>query len=184
MTGGRRAKSTAHWRTQQGHKGQSKVKYTCQKHFKGKKSKVQVSSTDIESSSDEEIPCLSVLKSSKAVQKRVNERLAEIEHSSKLEGNEHCKIKSKRGGGADVAVAKKVAWSQDSILSGPTKQRVTYDQLSLVQFVQGFTRNIIDESHEKIRERMLWYWRTQPTLHGAVQRPHTQCSSVKWRGAR
>ena len=84
---------------------------------------------------DEEIPCLSVLKSSKAVQKRVNERQAEIESLSKLEGNDQSKIKSKRGGGMDVVVAKKVAWPQDSILSGPTKQRVTYDQLSLVQFV-------------------------------------------------
>ena len=138
-------------------KDNSKLSTHVKKCFKSEKSKVQVSSTDSELSSDEEIPCLSFLKSSKAVQKRVNERLAEIESSSKLEGNEQSKTKSKRGGGTDVVVTKKVTWPQHSILSGTTKQRVTYDQLSLVQFVQGFTCNIIDESNEKIRERMLWY---------------------------
>ena len=50
-----------------------------------------------------------------------------------------------------------MAWPQDSILAGTTKQRVTYDQLTLVQFVQGFSRNILDEPDEKVRECMLSY---------------------------
>ena len=37
------------------------------------------------------------------------------------------------------------------------KQRLTYDQLLLTQFIQGFTRNIIDEKDQSIREHMLWY---------------------------
>ena len=61
------------------------------------------------------------------------------------------------GGGVDVLVSKKVAWPHDNVLRVVTRQRVTYDQLSLTQFIQGFTRNILDESDGKVREQMLWY---------------------------
>ena len=37
------------------------------------------------------------------------------------------------------------------------RQTVTYDQLSLTQFIQGFTRNIIDETNNDTREHMMWY---------------------------
>ena len=43
------------------------------------------------------------------------------------------------------------------VTRGVTRQRVTYDQLSLAQFIQGFTRNILDESDGKVSEQMLWY---------------------------
>ena len=42
-------------------------------------------------------------------------------------------------------------------MRGVTRQRVTYDQLSLTQFIQGFTRNILDERDNEIREHMLGY---------------------------
>ena len=32
-----------------------------------------------------------------------------------------------------------------------------YDQLSLTQFVQGFSKNILDEPDKKIREKMVQY---------------------------
>ena len=38
-----------------------------------------------------------------------------------------------------------------------SKQRVTYDQLSLTQFVQGFTKNMLEEQNEHCRENMLQY---------------------------
>ena len=50
-----------------------------------------------------------------------------------------------------------MAWPHDNVLGGVTRQRLTYDQLSLTQFIQGFTRNILDESDGKVREQMLWY---------------------------
>ena len=53
----------------------------------------------------------------------------------------------------DVVVAKKVAWPQDSILSGPTKQIIMSDQLTLVQF--DFTGNIIDEQNEQ-GQKVFW----------------------------
>ena len=54
-------------------------------------------------------------------------------------------------------MSKKVAWPHDNVLGGATRQRLTYDQLSLTQFIQGFTRNILDERDNEIRECMLWY---------------------------
>ena len=45
----------------------------------------------------------------------------------------------------EVVVNKKVAWPYEHILGGLSHQWVTYDQLSLTQFIQGFVKNIIDE---------------------------------------
>ena len=56
-----------------------------------------------------------------------------------------------------VIVRKKVAWPHKSILGGPSRQRVCYDQLSLPQFVQGFTRNILDETNRDFKEKKLVY---------------------------
>ena len=40
---------------------------------------------------------------------------------------------------------------------GATRPWATYDQLSLILFIKGFARNIIDETYNEIREHMLWY---------------------------
>ena len=70
---------------------------SCCKTKKCRKSKM--STVFSESSSDEDIlPSLSVLRSSKDIQKQVDERIAEIEARSKTEGKDN-KLKSKRGGG-------------------------------------------------------------------------------------
>ena len=67
-----------------------------------KKSKKKVVIEHVESdafSEENELPCLSVLRSSRDVQKKVDKRLYEIQKPSRLEGNDTGKIKSKRGGG-------------------------------------------------------------------------------------
>ena len=43
------------------------------------------------------------------------------------------------------------------ILGGPHRRRLTYDQMSLTQFVQGFSKNILEEKEERIRESMVRY---------------------------
>ena len=100
-------------------------------------------------------------------------------------------MKSKRGGGVDVLVSKKVAWPHDNVLGGVTRQQVTYDQLSLTQFIQGFTRNILDERDNEIREHMLWYlndlmedatdfsWKSAKAAH-AVLLCEMERGSVTW----
>ena len=98
-----------------------------------------------------------MLKSSKDIQQQVDSRLRELEECSFVQGNQKQKLKSKRGGNVDCIVSKKVAWPHDSILGGTTKQRLSYDQLTWSQWVQGFARNILDEKSQKTREIMLTY---------------------------
>ena len=50
-----------------------------------------------------------MLRSINEVQKRFDRCLAEIDGTSKLEGNNVGKIKFKRGGGVDIVVSKRVA---------------------------------------------------------------------------
>ena len=126
-----------------------------QKSKKSSKSKVKHVVSE-SSSDDESLPSLSVLRSSRDIQRAVDKRLAEIENISHDQGKDS-KLKSKRGGGVEVSVSKKVAWPHDNVLGGNTRQRVTYDQLSLTQFIQGFARNMIDEKNNDIRDHMLWY---------------------------
>ena len=75
----------------------------------------------------------------------------------------------------------------NNVLGGLTRQKVTYDQLSLTQFIQGFTRNILDESDNEVREQMLWYlsdlMEDATDFLWRVPRLTMLCSSAKWRGA-
>ena len=122
---------------------------------KGLKSKTSVKKCDISSSEqsqssessddDTKIPELSYIRSSRDVQKQIDRSLAKLS-KKQLEGNDGSKkLKSKRGGPVEVTVQKKVAWPHEHILGGQTRQRVTYDQLTMPQFVQGFVKNILDE---------------------------------------
>ena len=82
-------------------------------------------------------------------------------------------------------------WPQDTILGGNTKQRVTYDQLTITQFVQGFARNMLDEDCHETREKMLWYlsdlmedatdflWGSAKALH-AVLLCEMERGTVNW----
>ena len=65
------------------------------------------------------------------------------------------KIKSQRGGTVDVFVSHKVRWPHEFVLSGQNKNRITNNQLSPVQWMAGFCRNIQEESDTKIQEHML-----------------------------
>ena len=68
-------------------------------------------------------------------------------------------------GGVEVLVNKRVAWPHEHIFffffffggggGGASRQRLTYGQLSLSQFVQGFVKNIMDEKDRKCWDKML-----------------------------
>ena len=131
----------------------------------GKSCKVKQKSKHVvctdESSEDSDFPSLYGIKTSKAVQRKINRSLANLDSSTVPQGNEQAlKPKSKRvggGGPVEVVVSKKVAWPHEHILGGLNRQRVTYDQLTLTQFMQGFVKNIIDESDRACKDRMLHY---------------------------
>ena len=67
------------------------------------------------------------------------------------------KLKSQRGGSVDVFVNHKVRWPHLFVLSGQNKDRVTYNQLSPVQWMAGFCQTIRKESDMAVREHMLDY---------------------------
>ena len=111
-----------------------------------------------DSSSDEsDSPSMERL-NSHAIQREVDKRLRDLNQSSHSPGNcSSSKLKSKRGGNVEVNVKNKVSWPHESILGGVSRQRVTYDQLALTQWVQGFCKNILDESCGKKKDIMVSY---------------------------
>ena len=71
--------------------------------------------------------------------------------------NVQANINQKGGGDKNVSVKNKVLWPHEAILGGVNRQRVTYDQLSLTQWVQGFCKNILDEKSSQRRDTMVSY---------------------------
>ena len=51
----------------------------------------------------------------------------------------------------------RVKWLHEYILSGLNKERVSYDRLSVTQWVAGFGRTMREESNTEIRQHMLDY---------------------------
>ena len=94
-------------------------------------------------------PNLNVLKSKKSVQRKVDQRLKQLDDSAVKSGSSE-KFKSKRGGNVDCMVKNKIAWPQDTVLGGQSRQRVTYDQLSGSKVLQKILLR-------KTREHMLYY---------------------------
>ena len=112
--------------------------------------------SDTESSEDESIPSLRCMRKSEKMQRDIDTRIRELERQSEATGT-GTKIKSKRGGNIDVLVKNKVAWPHEAILGGVNRTRLSYDQLSMSQWVQGFCKNMLDEPDKKIRENMIQY---------------------------
>ena len=119
------------------------------------------------------------------LQKKVVRRIRDLDQSYHLSGNDSkLKHKSKRGGNVDVSVKRKVSWPHEPILGGVSRQRVSYDQLSLTQWVQGFCKNILDQKSSDRREIMVSYLGDlmEDAFPGKGQRQHMLCCYVKWSG--
>ena len=118
----------------------------------------KTSSESSDSSDDDNVlPDLAHIRASQSIQKQIDRSIAKLS-KTQCEGNDNSqKLKSKRGGPVDVIVQKKVSWPHEHILGGQNRQRLTYDQITMPQFVQGFVKNILDEQNEQNREHMLQY---------------------------
>ena len=124
---------------------------------KGRKNPKYVESLSESSSDDSDTPSLETLRSHK-MQRQVDKRIRALERSSQSSGNEKAhKLKSKCGGNIDVVVKEKVSWPHETILGGMQRQRISYDQLSLTQWIQGFCRNILEENSVERRDAMVLY---------------------------
>ena len=99
-----------------------------------------------------QIPDLNMLRQDALIQLKVEQRLKEIQEADKPG-----KIKSSRGGSVEVLVKNKVKWPHEYILSGSSKERISYDHLSTVQWVAGFCRIMKEETNSNVKDCMLDY---------------------------
>ena len=99
------------------------------------------------------IPDLNVLRQDMSVQALVDQRLKQLADAKKT----GTKIKSLRGGSVEVLVPNCVKWPHEYVLSGLSKERVSYDHLSTTQWLAGFCRIMKEEQNLKIRDNMLDY---------------------------
>ena len=86
------------------------------------------------------VPLLGFLRGNESLQSQVDKRLAELERIN--ETATKGRNKSQRGGPGEISVKRMVDWPQNFILTGSRKNRPTYDDLTLTQWVAGFVRRI------------------------------------------
>ena len=98
------------------------------------------------------LPSLDKLRSSRQIQQQVDARIKELQTP-----NDKGKLKSQRGGSETVFIKKEVPWPQNYILGGASKARVSYDSLSISQWVSGFAMIIKDEQDPDTKQNMLEY---------------------------
>ena len=81
------------------------------------------------------------------LQMQVEQRLQELASLNKTGS----KVKSLRGGAVEVLVPNRVKWPHEYVLSGNAKERISYDQLSITQWVAGFGRIMKEEKILKLK---------------------------------
>ena len=67
------------------------------------------------------------------------------------------KLKVREGGSVDIFVKERVKWPHEYVLAGNTKDRITYNQLNITQFMAGFCRIMKEENCQITKDHMLDY---------------------------
>ena len=101
------------------------------------------------------LPSLSSIRQNANIQHQVDQRIHELSVLAKT--GTDSKIKSQRGGPVEVYIKNKVKWPHEYVLAGLNKERVSYDQLTMGQWMAGFCRTMRDEPDPKNRACMLDY---------------------------
>ena len=94
------------------------------------------------------------LKANNNIQQAVSERLSELQHLNSTGMSQ--KIRSQRGDVEDF-VKQKVRWPHEYVLAGSNKERVTYDQLTMGQWMDGFCRAMREETDQNSKTAILDY---------------------------
>ena len=98
------------------------------------------------------IPTMKFLKSSHNIQQAVNQRLQQLASL-----NEKGMLKSQRGEGDQIMVKCQVPWPQNFVRAGTSKNRVSYDNLSVFQWVAGFCTITTVEPDKTVKNAVLEY---------------------------
>ena len=100
------------------------------------------------------VPSLAHIRQNANIQQKVDQRIKELQPLSNA--GMDSKIKSLRGGTVDIFVKHRVKWPHEHVLAGNTKERDSYDQLTMGQWMAGFCRTMGEEQNFK-KEAMLDY---------------------------
>ena len=157
-----------------------------QKSSKAPETTVAASTTASGTTSDTVIPSIDFLKASDTIQARVDDRIGELQAV-----HPQGKFKSQRGGSDTYWCRREIPWPQNHILSGTSKSRVSYDNLSMAQWIAGFCTIIKEESNVQTKNNMLSYvtdlmedchdfgWQSAKGAH-AVVLCHMEENKVTW----
>ena len=126
---------------------------------RGQKPKAKVSLTQtqpvVQVGSDTSVPSLQAIKQDQQIQAQVDQRLRQL---ADIAQTGTCnKVKSQRGGQVDVFVRTRVKWPHEFVLSGSSKERISYDQLTMPQWMAGFCRTMREETNQNLKDHMLNY---------------------------
>ena len=120
------------------------------------KKKVKNSETQVTVASEKQkfvkIPDINTLRKDALIQLKVEERLKQLQENDKPG-----KVKSLRGGSVEVMVQNKIKWPHKYVLLGSSKERISYDQLSILQWVAGFCHNMKEEKNSDSKDFVLDY---------------------------
>ena len=94
--------------------------------------------------SDSKCPSLQEIKCDSNIQVQIDQRLQELADMSQT-GTLN-KVKSQHGGQVEVLVQNQVKLPHEFVLTGSTKERISYDQLTMVQWMAGFCHTMREEN--------------------------------------
>ena len=95
------------------------------------------------------VPSLVDIRQNANIQEKVDQRIKELQQLSNT--GTDSKIKSLRGGSVDIFVKNRVKWPHEYVLAGNIKERVSYDQLTMGQWMAGFCRTMREEKNSNKR---------------------------------
>ena len=110
--------------------------------------------TEKKSQLEHSVPTLATLRQDRLIQKQVDKRLKGL--SNITQGTDQ-KVKSQRGGSVDIFVKNRVKWPHEFVLAGPSQERVSYNNLTALQWAAGFCHTMKEEKDLGVREHMLDY---------------------------
>ena len=102
-----------------------------------------------------DLPSLEAMQASSLLQSRVDDRMTHLEGLSDQQLQNSGKFRSQRGGKDVVFVKRQVPWPQNQILGGRNKERISYDDLDVFQWVAGYAGIVKDETDLDTKNIML-----------------------------
>ena len=91
-----------------------------------------------------EFPSLQYIRQNAQIQDQVQKRIKELQDLANT-GTE-TKVKSQCRGQVDVYVKQRTTWRNEYVLAGTAKERVSYDKLTMGQWMDGFYRIVREKN--------------------------------------